>query len=92
MLAVPGWAAVAGDSDLLRQTDSDGGGTAEVEVGPRSSAALIPLAERHQSIILHLSFICAATIWGLAALSSPVGAPNDEQASRMFFFFFFGRY
>lgn len=79
MLAIPGGAAavVAGDRDTdgLRWRKR-----AEVEVDPRSPAALIPLAERRESIILHLSFFCAATIWELATLSGPVGALTDEQA------------
>lgn len=56
MLAGPGGAAaVAGDRDTdgLRWRKR-----AEVEVDPRSPAALIPLAEHRDSIILQLFFIC----------------------------------
>lgn len=53
---------------------------------PRSSVALIPLAERRYSIILHLSFIRGATIWARATLCGPVAALTDEQSLISAFF------
>lgn len=47
---------------------------------PQSSVILIPLAESRESIILHLSFICAATVRELGSLLSalrPVSAFID---------------